>query len=417
MTSEGQLAYATDPSHATPTWTNNGSLADEGLADNDVNNLSIYRDATGDPIIYADTKVGLFAHDYTNAKWVETELALPNHATCGKGAVWWRDGFYISAGLDVLKYVAGATATITSVGLDKDDGLPGEYRGEIVKLIKGYNEFFALVDSSLASGTGYSGVYAFDGLGWQCWWLAPTADDTMNSGIVSSAVDYRLFFDHDAKIYSISLEKSLRNPVKIPTFTFDASGTHITPWFDAAWLGDKLAIQLNVCCRGMSPTETVAVSYRINHLAASMGATDASTGWTALQTISADGETEISLGTSGVGIANKAIQFKFALARGSTNTLSPDILWAKLKYLKLLETLWGWTVIIDCTKEEYNGRTPSQLIAALKTAVSTQTLLEFTFRDFSAGTLTYYVRVANAQGLEQTGVDFRGTYRLSLVAL
>lgn len=406
---DGQLSHTQTPNSTTPTWTANGKIE---LAPSSVTSLELYRDADANYIIYAGTIQGLWAHDYSNAKWLETELALPNHPTCGKGLAHWREGLYISAGLDIHKYIAARTATIAPMGLDREDGLPALRGGEIVKLLKGYNELFAAVDSTYEGATSRSTVMAYDGKGWQCFWMAGANNLEIHDIIVSSDSDYRLWIGAGTKIYWIPLQRSLRNPKKVSGFTYDSAGIHITPWFDGGWIGNKLALSTKVFCNDSAADAIVEVSYRIDH-----ANTDILTGWTSLGTIAGAGdgvETEYTFGTNAVGVAFKSIQFSFDLARGATNTLSPDVIYLKFKYLKLLDSKWGWNVTVDCSKE-HKSNTPLQLIANLNAATETATLLEFTFRDESGGTYTNYVKVANAQSLQQTGSDWRGTYSLALV--
>jgi len=409
---DGQLSYTQTPNSATPSWTDKGKLL---LPPDSVASLELYRDADGTYIIYAGTKQGLWAHDYANAKWLETELALPNHPTCGKGLAHWREGLHISAGLDIHKYIAARTATISAVGLDRDDGLPALRGGEIVKLTKGYNELFAAVDSTYEGSTSRSTVMAWDGKGWQCFWMAGANNLEIHDIIVSSDTSYRLWIGAGTKIYWVPLQRNLRNPKKVSGFTYDSAGIHITPWFDGAWIGAKLALATQIFCKDMTSAETVQVSYRIDHVTTNIGSVG--TEWTSLGTVVAAGdevETPYTFGTNAVGAAFKAIQFRFDLA-GGTSTLSPDIIYMKFKYLKLLDSKWGWNVTIDLSQAGKVGSTPLQLVASLQTAVETATLLEFTFRNESGGTYTNYVKVSNAQSLQQTGEDWRGTFSLALV--
>ena len=60
------------------------------MPDGHVTDLFVARNASGNPILYAMTKEGLYAHDATNALWVETQLALPFHNENGKGSTRWR---------------------------------------------------------------------------------------------------------------------------------------------------------------------------------------------------------------------------------------------------------------------------------------------------------------------------------------
>lgn len=412
INSAGQLAYNATPNTVTPTWTANGDLADEGLTSGDVQRLKVYRDAEGTPIIYAVTKRGLFAHDFANGKWLQTELSLPSHPNCGKGVAWWRDALYVSAGLNVHKYIAASTSTISETGLNRDDGLISLYRGEIADLIEGYNDMYALVDSSLLQdgSTEYSGVYAYDGKGWRCIWSSTVANKSMNHGVVSSVYDHRLWFDHNNFLYYIPLQRDTRNPLQVSGTDYILKGVHIMPWFDAGWANlSKVALRFRIYCDGMSENETVVVKYRTDH-----SYTDYSTGWTTLGTISADGETEYTFASS-AGMEFQAIQFRFDLSRsGLDSENTPDILWWSLSYLKVPDPLWGWAVTVDCS-QEYKGNTPAQLASAIVTAVETKTLLQFTYRDDSGGSHTHYVKAIGVQSLERTGEDWRGQYQLSLV--
>lgn len=376
--------------------------------------LDLYRDEDGDFAIYCRTTGGLYSYDATNDVWQKTDLKLPEHSSCGKGFVHWREAAYISAGLDVLKYQAGSTVTVAQAGLNQDDGLPSEYRGEIQALIEGYNEFWALVDSSQVSGTGYSTLMSYNGSAWMCTWEGSTADDTMHCGIVSSASDeYRLYFDHDSKIYYIDLSRDMLNPLKISTKTYAASGIHITPWFDGGVsVYDKLALRLKIFCDDISTTETVTIKYRIDH-----ENTDLDTGWTTLETLDSAndiGEKVIDF-VAGEGLVFKSIQFRFDLARGSTTTSTPDIQWVSLSYIKLLPAVWGYNMTVDCT-HKYGIYSPFQLQDKLNKLVETQTLFPFTYRNYDTDEETHYVRIANARRLDPTGNDYRVEYELKLVA-
>ncbi len=416
MDSAGLIFYSSDPNVAVPTWANNGALANEGIADNEAQKLSIYRNADADPVIYCATKQGLFVHDYANAKWLQTELTLPNHANCGKGATAWRDAFYISSGLTVHKYVVAGTAVIQNVGLDRDDSLGYYHNTEIVNLIPGYDELFAFLEASdtAISPSGIASIIGYDGSGWKVRWEGSTGTYAIHTGIVSTVYAYRLWFDYNDKVYWMPLDRGSQNRLKIAS-TFALSSYHFSPWFDAAWAGNKLALSLKLFCKNTTSTEKITAYYRIDH--ANTYDNIAVGEWTSLGVIAAAGdgiETTYTFGTSGVGTQFKAIQFAFYLQRGSTTTLTPDLQYIKFKFLKLLDTKWGWNTTIDCSKE-YKGLTSAQLIDTLKTIVGTATLVEFTFRNETGGSETAYVKVANAQGLEETGEKIRGSYSVMLV--
>lgn len=410
LDTDGVIYDTTTPNAASPSWNTDGDLRDAGLSSGDANSLRLYRDAAGTMQIYAGTKEGLFSHDFDNDVWIATELALPRQTTTGMGFVHWREYAYLSAGLGMAVYSTGEAGTsIGFAGLDLQDGLPTGRGGEIVKLIKGFNEIFALVDSTYEGSSSRSTVMAYDGNGWQCWWEAGSNNLAMYTGIVTTKARYSLIFRAGTSVYWLPLQSNIRNPKKVSTFTYEAAAIHISPWFDANWqLGTKLALQLNVFCKDTTANETVVVKYRTDH-----ANTDIDTGWTTLGTIAAAGdgvETEYTFGSS-LGENFKSIQFRFDLARGGTSTNCPDVLYATLYYQKIIPPVWGWQVTIDCTKQ-HKGKSPEQLLAAVKTAAELETLTPFIYDDDSG---TQYVRVMDVRGAHQTGSEKRGTYNVLVV--
>jgi len=381
-----------------------------------VSSMYIDRDAFSTMTVYVGTQVGTFAYDDSLEELVQTDLQLPEHPTAALHPTNWRLGIYVPAGLDVLHYIAGTTAVISSVGLDKEGGMPAEYRGEITYLVKAYNEMFALVDSTYGDGTSKSALMSYDGNGWQCRWVSSTANKAMKCALVTSAYDeYRVFWGADNKVYHMTMQRNLLNPLKISSYPFALNAEHITPWFDGSVAWNKLAIELELFCSGITDDEEeVTVEYRINHSNA-----DLTTGWTSLGTIEANGSTTLPFGSS-AGIAFRNIQFRFYLDRDAgDNTLTPDIQEVKFKYLKLLPPLWGWTFTIDCTKK-YDGRSGRQLIEALIAAAETETLLNFVFTDVPvAGTVdaidTRKVKIKSIIGDIESGAIKEGKYQVQVI--
>lgn len=377
-----------------------------------VRKLFLYRAADGEPVIYASCDDGLLAYDFDNNLWKETQLVYPEHDSTGKGVCVWRDNLYVSCGLDVFQYNSGATARISSVGLSEEAGLPDRYRGEIVDMFAGFNEMYALVDTSNAGGSSYSALMAYNESGWQCRWIDSSVGRPCSFGIVSNVYTYRVWFIVDKKIYYMPLNRSLHNPIQVPTSTYASSGTHIASWFDGGWqVGTKTAINLRISARNVSATETITVSYRLNH-----AYTDVPSGWTTLGTVNLAelpegyGIAEFAFG-SGYGIEFNAIQFKFEFARGSSNTATPDMQWYCLSYIKNMPLSWGWSFRVDCT-EPYNGRNPSQIIDELIVIANKTVLVDFGFRDDTDGTQTYKVKVQGIDGELETGTQKEGAYRL-----
>jgi hypothetical protein len=157
-------------------------------------------------------------------------------------------------------------------------------------------------------------------------------------------------------------------------------------------------------------------------------ATDYSESYTTLEystgssTIISDGITTFTFPTpaSNVGTTFRAIKFKLSLARTTnTSTLNykkktPDVVSLTLEWRKKIEAKWGHQVQVDLNKP-YNGKDPRGLRKALVSAIESNTLSEFTFRDDAGGTRNYYVDVTSATGIEYSGYDERGLTTISLV--
>ena len=416
-----------------------------------VTDLFVGRDATGEQIIYAATKTGLYAHDFANQRWVETQFQLPFHNFNGVGSVRWRDSIYTPSGLGIYKYINGSNnAVITVMGPDRDDGIPATYRGTIKQLVGTHTELIAAIDATTAPGaqaatdipwqggatsgssarsqdvvaasSGQSSIVAWNDVGWETKWTAPAANagKPVDVMLVSNAGkgDYRLWWGLDGQVYSQLIPFDVTNPSQLVAvegtdYAYEASGVHETPWFDAQQTEvDKLAIKLKVEVQDASGDETVAVSYATNY----------STTYTNLTTITSTtlGATEgtqtflLPTPDSPVGVSFRSIKFKLTLARGSTTTKSPDVVSVTLEYRKKLEAKYGHTVEVDLNSQ-YKGKDPMQLRSSLVSSIESNTLQEFTFRDDSGGTRNYYVDVTSATGIEYTGHDERGSSRITLV--
>ena len=409
-----------------------------------VTDLFVGRDASGEQILYAATKVGLFAHDINNTRWVETQFQLPFHQFNGTGSVRWRDSIYNPSGLGIYKYINGSNnAVVTVMGPDRDDGLPATYRGTIKKLVGTHTELIAAIDATTAPGAqaatdipfqygitagmnshsaavihpsgGQSSIIAWNDTGWETKWIAPSTlkGKAVDKMLVSNAGkgDYRLWWGLAGRVYHQLIPFDVTNPSQLVAvdgtdYAYAETGFHETPWFDAQQVEvDKLALKLKVEVEDASNDETVLVQYAIDY----------STTYTDLGTIRSSGTepTTYTFG-SGVGVSFRSIKFKLTLSRGDDATKSPDVVSTTLEFRKKLEAKYGHTVEVDLNST-YKGKDAKQLRNALVTSIESNLLQEFTFRDDGGGTRNYYVDVTSATGIEYTGHDERGSSRITLV--
>ena len=399
------------------------------LPDGHVTDLFVARNASGDPVIYAMTKEGLYAHDFSNNKFVETQLALPFHNENGKGSTRWRDSVYIPAGLGIYKYINGSnSAVVTIVGPDRDDGLPSDYRGSITKLMGTHNDLLAMMDGTLAPGTvdmfatgessvingstGYSSILGYNESGWEVKWAASGNDQgkKITAGFVSdvggtltATNPYRMYWGFDGALYYQQLQSDVINPTQVVNYNYEDSvdGLLYTSWFSADQVEvDKLALKLKVETATCNANQTVKIEYALDY--------DEDTYYT-MGTITSNGITTYTFGSS-LGTAFRSIQFKITLATNTTSA-SPDMISLTLEYRKKLNTKFGWAVNIDISKG-YKGSSPKAMRSSILSAIQSNALLEFTFRDDSTTNRNYYVDITSAQGLESTAFDERGTTQL-----
>ena len=443
----GQLWYAATPA-ATPT-----DDAQLPLEDGYVTDLFTARDASGNIILYAATKLGLYAHDAANARWIETEVSFPYHQYNGSGTKRWRDSVYIPSGQGIYKYINGSNnAVITTVGPDKDDGLPSDQRGTIKKLDASHNELFAMIDAAatnesgisnpatmpgyqwshqhghgspvIEASSGLSAIYGYNEVGWQTKWVSTENGQGILDTLVSNAYDtYRLWWFFNNRVYYMALSPDIVNPAQIADFDYAESAVHETPWFDAGQVEvDKLALTLKIEASGLSSGssdtdhELIDISYAVDYSTtySSLGRVDSAT------VGATEGVKTYTFGDSTTvlnGKSFRAIKFKFNLQRtagAASKNNTPDLISATFSYRKKLEVKWGHTVTLDFSKD-YKGNTPMQLRSNLVSAIENKQLVEFTFRDDSGGTRNYYVDIASASGLEYTGYDERGHSQVLLV--
>jgi hypothetical protein len=421
----GQLRWTFSP---TGTWTNDAQLP---FPDDYVRDLFVAKDATGEPILYASTRVGLFAHDAANNRFVKTDMALPFHADSGSGVSVWRGDTYIPAGLGIYRYSVGGTAVVTAIGPDRDQGLPALRRGTIVRTESTHNDLIVLVDNSAAAAeefdtfatggmashspqvmdteTGISFILGYDGIGWQVLWESGSAEQAIDYSLVSNAYSgYRLWWAQNERIHYQELPVDIVNPSELSDREYADSSRDELPWFNAGQDDvNKTILRALVHVTGASSNDTVTPYYATNY---------DDTTWTSLAAIESDGVTTYDFpdSTTPTGTAFRSIRFRTDLINGTTKTLSPDVRSITMEYIKAPTPKSGFSVEIDLTKH-MAGLSQKQQRASLLTARDSATLVEFTFRDDDGNTRNFYVKMLQLTGLEFTGYDEGGITRLTLV--
>jgi hypothetical protein len=404
--------------------------------------LFVGENAAGDLIIYMNTQFGTFGLDFDGNKWLATQLTWPQHEFGGQGSTQFEDATYIPSGMKINKYRPGDRRVI-DVGLDRDDGTPEAQRGNTIALVPGHRELYNLVDATSAAtqnlfpgsqGFTSGDVQIYDNVGaslvaryrrvpplndpnrdgaWSVIYTADTAGLPAKCMAVSTSDGfYRLWFGIEETMKYISLQRDINNPLEIDGFLFDAArgGEHLTSRFDAdKATTSKTARRVRGRVENCTTTEYVIIYYRIN----------ADTTWTKMTSdtytdgqVDANGEFSMDFEDE-AGAEFDSIQFKVELYSGS-NTLSPDLRYARLEYLKQRDPVYGYRVRVDAQRN-YRNSTGKSRRAALKTANLTKTLGQFAFMN-AGESETFRVRVQEYEGVEIGGRYSQGVYDLLLLA-
>jgi hypothetical protein len=400
-----------------------------------------YHDGASPPtvFIYLGTKDGLWQHDNNQTSFIETRLPLPHHDFNCKGAAWWRQWAFVSSGMGVYEIDGGGN--VRPMGLDRDQGVPQAYAGNIVQLIPGHNFLYAVVNATNASAaaregwgavqgggefvmgglgntvipenTGFSYVARWDGYGWSIVHLSSSTDTPSLGGAVLTGQDlHRLWFSMDKTVKYVPLPTTLDNPLVVSTSVFAAQSENITGWFDADnEVETKLGAEATGFYEKMSDDEYITLDYGLD------GDDDT---WTSLTNddfpdgkIDKNGEYKFIF-AEGEGVAFQSIRFRETLYRGSTTTKAPDRRWLRLSYVKLLTPKYGFTVQVDC-RRNYRFRTARAMVQALRAAERVQTMGSFSFRDQGASE-SHRVRISKMPGREIGGREQKGVYELTLIA-
>lgn len=395
---------------------------------------------TNRTLLYAPTIYGLYVYDPENSRFVETDLQVPPHASNGKGTRTWRGALYFPAGNAIYKYQPGPQTVVSVMGPDLDDGLPSDRRGSITTMAATHNDLIVGIDSTTGTTTtlntfitsgadvhhsvvfalnsgyptvlGWSGGAAPEGQGgWEVKWGNGTQGDSIQALFVSRMYSsYRLWWGAAGRVYYQALPTDIVNPSQVTTTQYESSGTWDSPWFAPDANEQKTALEARLETRNPTASETVALAYATNYVES----------FTNLGTQTSAGETAYPFPTSAspTGTAFRAIRLRVTLARGSTNTNSPDVTRLTLLYLKPYAQLLGFRMTLDLTQQGVHGATIKEQRANLDTILAATTLLQFTYRDESNTDRVYYVipQPQASTGQDRcVGRDESGFYVLTVV--
>lgn len=424
LDTDGQLWYTTDGA----AWTSYGST---GKLDASYipRSLRVFFDRSENPALFVVTDRDVWAFDPGGPTLHLTQLHYPPHPYSGLATDIWRGDLYTTHGMGVHRYTGDS---ISGMGLDRDDGLPNEWRGRIVDLEAEYNGLYAYVLGGESGSNTNAHVQVFTGFGWHTEWVAsaanpPVATATSKSTWIKVSIAqgaYSLWIGHDGSLKRIKLPVDFANPRQL-----DAGGNGQF----VAGFGDY-EIQTGRFDAGMAGYRKIAASvqYKVKQGTGDTGGDgtpnwagtiyyriDGEDDWTTLITFSTWDRENAVMGTSlggghWSGVPFTDIELKAVLSSngGSGSRTTTPILEAfVLSFVRLMPSSFAWTVQIDLSAP-HKGNSPATMAAKLDELIASEEFFEMTHRD-----VTYGVRMSQLAGGDNTGLDTRGTRTVSVVEI
>lgn len=385
----------------------------------------------GEPALYLITDRGAWGYDHAGAKLeMVGGLRLPPHPDNGLGAGVWRaaEDLWISQGVGGTRLTSGAMV-VPLVGLDRDDGIPIEYRGKTADFEPEYNGMYALIagdagaiggatwgpdgpasgddDTTLPTGSAYSMLACWSGIGWHVLWTSGEALGTPTRCVVSALAQsggYRLWWGVGADAYTMPLRRTFHSPkqgAKAGVDRFAAAGYLETSRYDMNMEGfDKLAVRAVVHADDATAQETISLSYR----------TDLDATYRSLGTVETPGKHWFDFDPNGdlwgEGQPFEWAQFRVDLARGLNIDRTPVLRKLVLQFMKCPQLASSIVFPIQLPKQRYQGRSAADQITDLEDLVRNRRLVRLVVND-----VELRVRLSAMTGPRPTGPTGGGTQK------
>lgn len=334
LCSDGSLWWADQPTvgpwpgSGSTGWTKSGHVTDGSSPRHLVN----YVNKADTETLYVVTSGAVWGLDFTNSRMVKTYFSYPRHPRQGWGATAWRAELWTSVGMGAHRY---DLSQVIPSGIDRDQGVPVEYRGYTTDIVGSYNDLFMYirgtsadetpivetetldmdvgdetmyVDSSLAST--HNLLVSWNGIGFHYRW----AGQGINSGnmfVSQASGEYNLWWCNAGKVYRQKIPIDYFNPVDPPRsgFTWEQKGFLDTPWYNWSWPDQvKVLKRIELGVEHASLTETIEVLYKLDVDNGDNKEDDPT--WTKIgETITAPGRYSFALGTDGSRFPNHDLRY------------------------------------------------------------------------------------------------------------
>lgn len=383
LTSDGALLQTSDGANWEPLAQLNSAYTPRSMRP--------YTDRSDNEVVYIAHSGGLVAYDPITQQLISTRLRFPAHPDNARGVDVWRPGedLFVSAGVGVYRFNLSA---IAPNGLERDHGLPRDYRGYFTHLCAEHNLLYGLVQGysiiepsapeiefdpgldaesmDMDDSAAYSMLVGYNGIGWHPQWISTGLTGDPLWVLVSGADGaYRVWWgvdtDVDGSLYTQRLSRSFANPRQQLTSgegLFAPVGSVDLGWFDANMREFRKRashIEVNMSVdSSKGSTEYIAVEYK----------TDYDDDWVLLGYASGTGKTILPFGMTSLpngdpfsrGQAFYRMRIRLTFHRDTDDpTRTPIMDSLVLKYQKIPVVSGTYTISIPLDfYDEDTGRGP-----------------------------------------------------------
>lgn len=306
LMADGSLWWALEEPATSAGWTLTAWVPDGSIP----RRMVRYMDKSNNPCLFIVTDAGTWKHDFGNSMLHMDDLDYPRHPSQGLAAKVHNQAVFVSAAMTIYEY--NNNTINVGAGLDARDGMPSEWRGNIVDLESALPGLFALVHGSKDSDEEISvedyymalghpdpfytqqqnsnNVLMIDtGFGWHHRWSGEGAPPTNIKTSVAEGT-YRIYWGSNGKLMYQRLSRVPYNPADPDTRgrVFERKCTHYSSWNAWGWVNqDKIMKQIEVSVKRLRPGSYVEVAVQIN---------DPDGDWHVFPPITTNGRTRIPLG-------------------------------------------------------------------------------------------------------------------------
>lgn len=380
------IAHSVDPTTAASWTILSAALPERPLA------IATFADAAGEPAIFLAGNGGLYTLDfYSLAVNKVLDFEAMRSVYTGQMMCVHNGALYVVTVRGVLRYDRGGIATLIGpFGKSGEDGLSAKYGIYVFALQSDGDLLWALVAGNLAS-QGVTNLLAYNDTGWHRIWRMVDSNNAELVGVdsltflkttITATSGYSRVYVGPVATYPpqyFELAVGTDNPLVVSGYTYEkAAGILVTSYEDGGFAEvPKGAYELHVNYKLQDADNSILVEYQKNN--------DLGTSWTTLGTITGASDLAnvvkiLKFGSSNEGISFQNIRFRFTLTRDSgTNTTTPVLLYATLKYVPRPATKYSFNFQIDMTEEALAevGLNFASARSALETARSSVPLLNF----------------------------------------